>query len=109
MKWIWQTITSLKLTVTCLSFSMLIVFVGTLAQVDQGLYLVQDRYFKSLFVFWGPEGSSWQIPVMPGGYPAMMLLSLAPPLFFRVVDPLIDDLEARTAAGSSTGAATPAG
>ena len=41
-------------------------FVGTLAQVDQGLYLVQDRYFKSLFVFWGPEGSSWQIPVMPG-------------------------------------------
>ena len=39
----------------------------------------------------------------------MMLLSLAPPLFFRVVDPLIDDLEARTAAGSSTGAATPAG
>ena len=48
MKWIWQTITSLKLTVTCLSFSMLIVFVGTPAQVDQGLYLVQDRYFKSL-------------------------------------------------------------
>ncbi len=74
MKWIWQTITSLKLTVTCLSFSMLIVFVGTLAQVDQGLYLVQDRYFKSLFVFWGPEGSSWQIPVMPGGYLVGILL-----------------------------------
>jgi len=50
-----------------------------------------------------------EAPVMPGGYPAMMLLSLAPPLFFRVVDPLIDDLEAHAAAARSTDAATPAG
>ena len=60
--------TSLKLTVTCLTLFMLIVFVGTIAQVDQGLYLVQERYFKSIFVYWGPENADWQIPVMPGGY-----------------------------------------
>ncbi len=60
--------TSLKLTVTCLSLFMLIVFVGTIAQVEQGLYLVQERYFKSIFVYWGPENSDWQIPIMPGGY-----------------------------------------
>ena len=76
MKQLWHLITSLKLTVVCLSFSMLIVFVGTLAQVEQGLYLVQDRYFKSLFVFWGPEGSDWQIPIMPGGYLVGILLMI---------------------------------
>ncbi len=60
--------TSLRLTVTCLTLFMLIVFVGTIAQVDQGLYIVQERYFKSIFVYWGPENADWQIPVMPGGY-----------------------------------------
>ena len=34
------------------------------------------------------SGLSRRGPRLPGGYPAMMLLSLAPPLFFRVVDPL---------------------
>ncbi|MBT5924986.1 MAG: ResB protein required for cytochrome C biosynthesis, partial [Verrucomicrobia bacterium] len=68
--------TSLKLTVTCLSLFMLIVFVGTIAQVEQGLYIVQERYFKSIFVYWGPENSDWQIPVMPGGYLVGTLLML---------------------------------
>ena len=30
-----------------------------------------------------------EAPQMPAGYPAMMLLSLVPPLFYKVVDPLI--------------------
>ncbi len=60
--------TSLKLTVTCLSLFMLIVFVGTIAQVDQGLYIVQERYFKSIFVYWAPANADWQVPIMPGGY-----------------------------------------
>lgn len=32
-------------------------------------------------------------PKMPSGYPAMMLLSLIPPLFFRKVNPLIEQLD----------------
>lgn len=35
-----------------------------------------------------------EAPVMPAGYPAMMLVSLVPPLFFRMVDPLIDAMDA---------------
>jgi len=82
---LFQFITSLKLTVVCLAFSMLIVFVGTLAQVNQGLYLVQERYFKSIFVFWGPENAEWQIPVMPGGYliGVLLMVNLAAAFFKR--------------------------
>lgn len=38
-----------------------------------------------------------EAPVMPGGYPSMILLSLVPPLFFRAVHPLIDELDAKFA------------
>jgi len=60
--------TSLRLTVFCLACALVLVFAGTLAQVQLGLYVTQERYFHSLFVMWGPAGSSWRIPVWPGGY-----------------------------------------
>jgi hypothetical protein len=60
--------TSLRLTVVCLAMALVLVFAGTLAQVDLGLYQTQERYFHSLFVTWSPEGASWKIPVWPGGY-----------------------------------------
>ena len=60
--------TSLKLTVVCLVLGMLLVFFGTLAQVELGLYKAQNEYFRSFFVYWGPAGASWRIPVFPGGY-----------------------------------------
>jgi hypothetical protein len=60
--------TSLRLTVVCLGLGMVLVFAGTLAQVDLGLYKTQNEFFQSLFVFWGPKGASWKIPVFPGGY-----------------------------------------
>lgn len=41
---------SLKLTVVLLGLSCLLVFLGTMAQDPLGLYLVQDRFFQSLFV-----------------------------------------------------------
>ena len=47
---------------------MLLVFLGTLAQVHLGIHAVQARYFQSLFIFWSPPGASWKIPVLPGGY-----------------------------------------
>ena len=59
---------SLRLTVVCLVLGALLVFAGTLAQVDMGLYKAQNEFFRSFFIFWGPKGASWQIPVFPGGY-----------------------------------------
>jgi hypothetical protein len=60
--------TSLRLTVICLGLAVLLVFLGTLAQVDLGLYKAQNEYFRSFFIFWGPKGAGWKIPVLPGGY-----------------------------------------
>jgi hypothetical protein len=80
--------TSLKLTVVCLAVAIVLVFVGTLAQVQHGLYAIQERYFQSLFVSWGPPGAGWRIPIFPGGYLVgiVMLLSLLASFFrqFRV-------------------------
>lgn len=59
---------SLRLTVICLLFSMVLVFFGTLAQVKLGIYEAQQRYFSTWFVWWGPEEAAWQIPILPGGY-----------------------------------------
>ena len=41
---------SLRLTVACLLAALVLVFVGTLAQVDQGLYDAQKKYFQSYFL-----------------------------------------------------------
>jgi hypothetical protein len=63
-----RVLASLRLTVVCLALGMLLVFLGTLAQVHLGIHAVQARYFQSLFVFWSPAGASWKIPILPGGY-----------------------------------------
>ena len=60
--------TSLRLAVVCLTMAMVLVFVGTIAQVKLGLYLAQEHYFQSLFVYWRPQGANWKIPIWPGGY-----------------------------------------
>src|ERR1044071_8176560 len=59
---------SLRLTIVCLGFGIILVFTGTLAQVDVGLFKAQNEFFRSFFVFWGPKAASWKIPVLPGGY-----------------------------------------
>lgn len=82
---------SLKLSVVILVLSLVLVFVGTLAQEPLGLYLTQDRFFKSMFVdaasmmaaikkflqmfgvYLEPSNamqvkSAPRIPVFPGGY-----------------------------------------
>jgi hypothetical protein len=60
--------TSLRLTVACLALGLVLVFAGTLAQVDLGLYKAQNEFFRSFFVYWGSRGAAWRIPVFPGGY-----------------------------------------
>jgi hypothetical protein len=68
MKKIVAFFTSLKLTVVLLAFSIVLVFVGTLAQVDEGLYGAQAHYFKQWIVV-GVEMFDHHIPLLlPGGY-----------------------------------------
>src|SRR5262245_60522030 len=71
-------ITSLRLTVVCLGLAILLVFLGTLAQVNEGLYNAQARWFRSFFIWWGPPGAGWHLPVLPGGYlvGSVLLLNL---------------------------------
>jgi hypothetical protein len=59
---------SLRLTVFCLVLASILVFLGTLAQVDLGTFQAQNDFFRSFFMFWGPKGASWKMPVFPGGY-----------------------------------------
>jgi hypothetical protein len=47
---------------------ILLVFFGTIAQVNEGLYDAQHRWFRSFFVWWSPAGANWKIPMFPGGY-----------------------------------------
>jgi len=63
-----KLLTSLRLTVVLLCLALLLVFVGTLAQVHEGLYQAQTRYFKS-WLIWQPTigDSAWPI-LLPGGY-----------------------------------------
>jgi hypothetical protein len=39
---------SLKLTVVLLALSIVLIFMGTLAQVDQGIWAVMDQYFRTI-------------------------------------------------------------
>lgn len=77
--------TSLRLTVVCLAFGMLLVLLGTLAQVDMGLYQVQHEFFRSFIVYWGPKGADWKIPILPGGYlvGGVLLINLTAAHFSR--------------------------
>jgi hypothetical protein len=60
--------TSLRLTVVLLALGIVLVFWGTLAQVNLGLYKAQNEFFRSFFIYWQPTGSSLRIPIFPGGY-----------------------------------------
>lgn len=70
-------LTSLRLTVVLLAFAIILVFLGTLAQVDEGLYQAQTRFFRSVFVglslrplqFTGIPVFGHRLPlILPGGY-----------------------------------------
>lgn len=58
---IFKPLASLRLTVALLGMAMLLVFFGTLAQMHQGIWAVQQQYFHSL-VIWGFG------PPLPGGF-----------------------------------------
>src|SRR5579859_1247896 len=59
---------SLRLTVVLLAFAIILVWVGTVAQADEGLYQAQARYFKHWIVL-GASMFGHHVPLMlPGGY-----------------------------------------
>ncbi|HYP18094.1 MAG TPA: hypothetical protein VEQ65_12855 [Opitutus sp.] len=57
---------SLRLTVVLLALSLILIFAATLDQVNLGIWAVQEKYFRSLFVLWRVRDIP--IPVFPGGY-----------------------------------------
>jgi hypothetical protein len=74
---------SLRLTVVCLFLGMLLVFCGTIAQVELGLFKAQNQFFRSFLVVWAPTGS-WKI-ILPGGYlvGGLLLINLVSAHFTR--------------------------
>jgi ResB-like family len=83
--WLIKIFTSLRLTVVLLAFAILLVFIGTLAQVDEGLYNAQARYFRQWFIF-GLDLFGWNIPLfLPGGYliGTMLLFNLVAAHLYR--------------------------
>src|SRR6266481_1375636 len=73
-----KPLTSLRLTVFCLACAMVLVFLGTLDQVNIGVYEAENRYFKSFFLYFTPPGTSLRIPWFPSGYlvGGLLLLNL---------------------------------
>ncbi len=75
-------IVSLRLTVVLLALGLLLVFAGTLAQVELGIWVVQEKFFRSFIAIWkvGPIF----IP-LPGGYlvGGLLLINLLAAHFYR--------------------------
>jgi hypothetical protein len=65
---------SLKLTIVLLVFSMVLVFAGTLDQVNLGIWAVQEKYFRSFVIY--TQLGRVAVPVFPGGYTVGGLLLL---------------------------------
>jgi hypothetical protein len=76
---------SLRLTVACLFLGLILVFWGTLAQVDLGLFKAQNEFFRNFLIYWGPKGSTWKMPIFPGGYlvGGLLLINLVTAHFSR--------------------------
>ncbi len=64
---LWDAVTSLKLTIVCLSALMVLVVACTLAQVNLGTLGAVNRYIRSFVVWWEVPGSGWSLAVFPGG------------------------------------------
>jgi len=63
----WDALTSLKLTLICLGLLMVLVVACTLAQVEMGTFGAVNVYIRSFLVFWQVPGTTFRVPVFPGG------------------------------------------
>ncbi|MBE2212270.1 MAG: cytochrome c biogenesis protein ResB [Opitutaceae bacterium] len=75
---------SLKLTIACLAFGMILIFVGTLAQVEFGINQVLDMYFRSFVAIWRVPGTIVHVP-LPGGFTigTVLMINLIAAHFYR--------------------------
>ena len=60
-----ERLASVKLTLVCLALAMILIVLGTLAQVHMGTFAAQKEYFNSWWLF-GDIGDS-RLPIFPGG------------------------------------------
>ena len=81
-----RLLTSLDLTIACLAAFFVLVFICTLAQVPLGMHEAVSRTIRSFFVWWGPDGADWRIPVFPGGalLGIVMMVNLVLAQFLRL-------------------------
>ena len=61
-------LSSLRLTVVLLGLAILLVFLGTIAQVDEGTWIPQKRYFQSWVIVKPMLYHRYWPIVLPGGY-----------------------------------------
>ena len=59
--------TSLRLTVVLLVLSILLVFAATLDQVHLGVWGVQEKYFRSFFIYARVPVAGVSVPIFPAG------------------------------------------
>ncbi len=76
---LFDRLASLKLTIFCLAAAMVLVLAGTIVQVNLGLQVVQEHFFRSLIVWWPIESPhGLRFPLFPGGHliGGLLLLNL---------------------------------
>jgi hypothetical protein len=61
-----KRLASVRLTLFCLGMMMILVFIGTLAQVQMGTFAAQKAYFNSFWVY-ARTADGLKIPIFPGG------------------------------------------
>jgi hypothetical protein len=59
---------SFELAISCMILGLILVFIGTLDQVNLGIHGAVEQYFYTFFVYWVIPGSKIAIPYFPGGY-----------------------------------------
>ncbi len=77
--------TSLRLTVVLLVLSIVLVFAATLDQVHLGVWGVQEKYFRSFFIYGQIPGTTAFFPIFPGGYllGGLLIINLVAAHFYR--------------------------
>ena len=85
MSSLWKFLTSLRLTIWLLGFSVALIFLGSVAQSPEGLWNAQSRWFKTLLVIRRPDDDWWVPPFFPGGHllGGMLLVNLLSAHFRR--------------------------
>ena len=68
MSSLWKLLSSLRLTIWLLGFSVALVFLGSIAQAPEGLWNAQVRWFKTLVVIRRAGDDWWVPPIFPGGH-----------------------------------------